>query len=256
MPRDRSRPRAAMLVRSAAAIASIAPAACCAHAGGVRQRHFGVRKRRQQGRPDLAAQAVARQADVVVALVVEPAQPMRARVALDRLARRFEPGPHPSDAVATYPLRHCRERGDAAAAQCLEQKGLGLVAAMVAEEDEVDAARERHPAQGAVAHLARPRLDAVAGLRSLHDSLGDELDRLAGARPAPHSGPGNAPARRRRSRSGRDGRAARAPRCRAARRRPASRAAARSNRARRCRRRRPVAPGFRRQRAVVSLKRP
>jgi hypothetical protein len=56
---------------------------------------------------------------------------------------------------------------------------------MVAEEHEVDLVLERHPAQGSIARPARPGLDAVAGLRPAGDPLGDELDRLAGPRPAP-----------------------------------------------------------------------
>jgi len=44
--------------------------------------------------------------------------------------------------------------------------------------------RDRHPAQGAIARLPRPGLDAVATLRSRGDALGNELDRLAGTRPA------------------------------------------------------------------------
>ncbi len=183
-PRSRSAP-ATVVARSATAIASIASAACCAQRAALASATSASRKRREQRRPDPAPHAVARQANVVVALVVEPAQPMRAHVGLDRLARRLEPRSRPADAVAPRQRGHRRERGDAAAAQRLKQKGLGLVASMVAQKDEVDAMLQRHPAQGAIARLARPRLDAVAGLRSLRDPLGRELDRLAAMRPAP-----------------------------------------------------------------------
>ena len=99
-------------------------------------------------------------------------------------AADLEPGPRPAHAVAAHQRRHRRERGDAAAAQRLQQEGLGLVAAMVAEQHEVDAALDRHLAQRPIARAARPGLDAVAGGRSCGDAMDGELDRLAAARPA------------------------------------------------------------------------
>ena len=83
-----------------------------------------------------------------------------------------------------HDLRHRRQASDACAAQRLEDEGLGLVAPMVAEQDQIDASPERHLAQGAVAGAARPRLDAVARARPRLDPAGYQLDRSAAARPA------------------------------------------------------------------------
>ena len=82
-------------------------------------------------------------------------------------------------------LRHGRERRDAAAAQRLQQEGLGLVAPMVGEQHEVDAVRQRHLAQRPIARLPRPGLDALAGAWRCRQSMRDELDRQTAARPAP-----------------------------------------------------------------------
>ena len=78
--------------------------------------------------------------------------------------------------------------GDARAAQRLEDERLGLVASMVAEQDQIDASPERHLAQGAIAGAARPRLDAVARARPRLDPARDQLDRPAAARPTPAHG--------------------------------------------------------------------
>ena len=151
---------------------------------GARQRGLGVAERFDERRPDAPAQAVAREAVVVVAVVIDPAQTMPARVRLDRFARDVAPWPRKRDAVANDELGHRRERGDAAAAQRLQQEGLGLVATMVAEQDQLGAAGARHLAERAIARAARPRFDALACARPLVEAARRELDRKAAPRPA------------------------------------------------------------------------
>jgi hypothetical protein len=160
------------------------------HGGGVLdalrcigQRALDIGEGVDERRPDAAAQAIAREAVVVVAVVVDPAQPVAPRISLDRLTRLPEPRTRPGDAVATNDLRHGRECGDAASAQRLEQESLGLVAPVVSQEDEIDAARKRHLAQGAIAGPPRPGLDALPCQRTLGETGGDQLDRRAAPRP-------------------------------------------------------------------------
>ena len=133
------------------------------------RRRRPARSRRREGacqrRPDPQAQAVAREARVVVAVVVDrSAGDAGARRPRSPRAAARSHGPRPGDAVALgRPAASPTSAGDAAAAQRLQQEGLGLVAPVVGR-----AARGRRRARSAisrkraVARRARPGLDALA----------------------------------------------------------------------------------------------
>ena len=130
------------------------------------ERHLGVGERRDERRPDAQPQAVAREAVVVVAVVVDPAQAVPARVGLDRLARNVEPGPRPGDAVAPRELaaspraRRRRRRAAPAAGRSRPGRADGGRAGRGRRRCASAISRKR-----AIARAARPRLDALAAPR-------------------------------------------------------------------------------------------
>jgi hypothetical protein len=82
------------------------------------------------------------------------------------------------------PARHRRQALGAGAAQGLKEKGLGLVAPVMGQEHEIDAAVEGHRAQRPVARLPRPGLDARARRRPIRQPMRRKIDGAAGARPS------------------------------------------------------------------------
>ena len=183
--RSRSRPPSpAIVARSFAATSSRTADACATRSAALASAASASPNRGDERRPRVQPKAVAREAIVVVAVVVDPAQPMSSCIRLDRFARLCQPRPRPHDAVAPDDLRHRRERGDAAAAQCLQQKSFRLIATVVRQEHQTDPALERHFSERPVARAARPCLDAFACARAAFQPTPGELDGNAAASPA------------------------------------------------------------------------
>ena len=153
-------------------------------ARGTRERGFRIGKGLLQGRPDFRAQAVAREAQIGVAVVGDVTQSMPSCVGLDRFARPVEPGAGPGHAIALGLFGHGRQPGDPTATQRLQQEGLGLVSSMMGEQDERRAAGQRHLAQRPVARLARPGFDAFTARRGSVEQMGDEPHRQTSRGPA------------------------------------------------------------------------
>ena len=201
---------------------------------GVGQRALGIGEGVDERRPDAPAQAIAREAVVVVAVVVDPAQAMAPRIGLDRLARLAEPRARPGDAVATR-----RPSASPRAPRRRRRAAPGAGRSRPGRADGGQGGRGRRRARapsraGRDSGTGAPRLRRSAPAPDASARrLATQLDRQAAPRPAR--------AERARvvepgvgvRRSGRGGHAARAPTRRAARPARASRGAARSNRARR-----------------------
>ena len=115
--------------------------------------------------PDTKPQPIACVALVTVAVVIDVCEALRSDVVLDRAARRVEPGAHPEKAIALDAAWHARQPRDARRAQRLQDEGLGLVAAMVREQHQRGAVTLGQTPERGVTLAARPRFDAVAGLR-------------------------------------------------------------------------------------------
>ena len=77
------------------------------------ERRFGLRERGSQCRPNLEPQAIACEADVDVAVIVDERETMTPQICVDALARHVEPRPHPRDTVALDRVRHAGQTRDA-----------------------------------------------------------------------------------------------------------------------------------------------
>ena len=148
------------------------------------ERRFGLRERGSQCRPNLEPQAIACEADVDVAVIVDERETMTPQIRVDALARHVEPRPHPRDAVALDRLRHAGQTRDAGAAQRLQQHRLGLVAPVMREQHQRHSVIRRHLAQRPIARLPCPRLDALAFRGTRGDEERHEANRPTAIGPA------------------------------------------------------------------------
>ena len=127
-----------------------------------RQGDLGIVKRSQHGRPDLQPQAVAGPARILVGRVFQRFQVMAPDIGLDRLARLRQPGAGPMQALAIGPGGHGRQAGRPSATQGLQQHRLGLVAAVLGQQQQRGAFVLGQALQQGLAARAGPGLDAVA----------------------------------------------------------------------------------------------
>ncbi|MDD5249860.1 MAG: hypothetical protein PHY45_12790 [Rhodocyclaceae bacterium] len=122
-------------------------------ARGARQVRRAARKARFESGQHFMAQMIARETGIGIALVVDPAQPMRAGVSLDRIASNGEKRTQQS----AIRLLHRRRAAQAGAAQQIEQQRLGLIVAMMRKYDPI----VRRPRERRVACAPGGRLQAV-----------------------------------------------------------------------------------------------
>jgi hypothetical protein len=145
----------------------------------VRQRIFCIGKRAAQRRHDADAQPVARETRVGIARIVHVANAVRAHIGFDGFARLFEPGPHPSDAVAHHAGGHRGESRGTGAAQRLQQKGFGLIGAVMRKGHHRTACVARHRSQRRVTPCPGPGFDALAARRFAGQALHRKVKRQA-----------------------------------------------------------------------------
>src|SRR4029077_7579169 len=125
---------------------------------GARETLLPLRKLLLEQRPDAAAEEVARQRFVSVALVLDPVEPVPACVVFDLAARRAEERAPERLVAEARARRHAARAARAGAAQQVHQHRLGLVVEVVRERDAI---RLRF-AERLVACFARGGFEAFA----------------------------------------------------------------------------------------------